>query len=277
MKLQRFIGKNTKSVLDEIRATLGEDALIVSNTKIGSKTEIIAAREEVPQPTQAQSSEINSSSAPMSFGNFMEHPQVIHSDQRDDDPWQFLKNIQTEIQQIKSTISELPIGQARQEPHLELQNSANTKQVNEEGCVNRRLNSQTGVHILWGERRSGKTSLIKEVLSSESTDVRTINLVRLPHLYSFCDPHLAEIAAEHNVNLTYVNSQRQDWDVIITNKEEQLTIVEADLSMISNYQDRNNPLWSIADEHYSLVTDDDQSQLIFELFKNFGVETLTRL
>ena len=43
MKLQRFVGKNTKSVLDEIRTTLGDEALIVSNTKVGSKTEIIAA------------------------------------------------------------------------------------------------------------------------------------------------------------------------------------------------------------------------------------------
>lgn len=46
MELQRFVGKDTKSVMDEIRTTLGDHALIVSNTRVGSKTEIIAAREE---------------------------------------------------------------------------------------------------------------------------------------------------------------------------------------------------------------------------------------
>ena len=42
MKLQRFVGKNTKTVLDEIRTMLGEEAMIVSNTKVGSRVEIIA-------------------------------------------------------------------------------------------------------------------------------------------------------------------------------------------------------------------------------------------
>ena len=93
MKLQRFIGKNSKTVMEEIRAVLGDEALIVSNTEVGTKTEIIAASEST--------AELNDD-APKSLDTRDERTQIDLSnastetliyDERSNDPWAQIKNI----------------------------------------------------------------------------------------------------------------------------------------------------------------------------------------
>ena len=48
MELKRLIAEDSKSALQRVRTTYGEDALIVSTNKIGSKTEVICAVDLMP-------------------------------------------------------------------------------------------------------------------------------------------------------------------------------------------------------------------------------------
>lgn len=48
MELKRLIAEDSKSALQSVRTTYGEDALIVSTNKIGSKTEVICAVDLMP-------------------------------------------------------------------------------------------------------------------------------------------------------------------------------------------------------------------------------------
>jgi hypothetical protein len=278
MKLQRFIGKNTKTVLDEIRATLGEDALIVSNTKIGSKTEIIAAREETPISHKNQRSDEYPPESPVRFGAILDESKVIHTNREEDDPWQFLKNIQNEIKEIKNTISDLPLLPAHESKQKEASEAPSSALGSRERKLTHKLNSEKGTHIIWGERMSGKSSLISDLLSAAAPENDVVALVRLPHLYSFCDPHLAEVASRHNLNLTYLNARQSDWRLSGgLSEEEGLTVVEGDLSMLSQFQERDHPLWRVKAHHYSIVKDKEQHELISELFKNLGIDNLTQI
>ena len=98
MKLQRFIGKNTKSVLDEIRTTLGEEALIVSNSKVGSKTEIIAACEVQMGTSEEETTAVNTeslravgrSNTDKSFSNFMTTQEKLKTQTEEVDPWAYI-------------------------------------------------------------------------------------------------------------------------------------------------------------------------------------------
>ena len=49
MELKRLIAEDSKSALQRVRTTYGEDALIVSTNKIGSKTEVICAVDLMPE------------------------------------------------------------------------------------------------------------------------------------------------------------------------------------------------------------------------------------
>ena len=43
MELKRFVAAHSKSAMEQVRANYGEDALIISTTKVGNKTEMICA------------------------------------------------------------------------------------------------------------------------------------------------------------------------------------------------------------------------------------------
>src|SRR5689334_3796993 len=58
MRIQRFIGKDMRSVLAQVREALGADAVILSSGRIGSDVEVTAAidmevQQAVAQATQA--------------------------------------------------------------------------------------------------------------------------------------------------------------------------------------------------------------------------------
>ena len=46
MELKRFIAENSREALQQVKENHGDDALIVSTTKVGKKTEVICAVEE---------------------------------------------------------------------------------------------------------------------------------------------------------------------------------------------------------------------------------------
>src|SRR6185503_667196 len=49
MRIQRFIGKDMRTVLAQVREALGEDAVILSSGKIGSDVEVTAAIDQEVQ------------------------------------------------------------------------------------------------------------------------------------------------------------------------------------------------------------------------------------
>ena len=46
MELKRFIAENSREALQQVKQKHGDDALIISTTKVGKKTEVICAIEE---------------------------------------------------------------------------------------------------------------------------------------------------------------------------------------------------------------------------------------
>ena len=56
MELKRFVAADTKSAMEQVRASCGEDALIISTSRIGNKTEMICAVEIAPEEAPEHSS-----------------------------------------------------------------------------------------------------------------------------------------------------------------------------------------------------------------------------
>lgn len=56
MELKRFVAADTKSAMEQVRASCGEDALIISTNRIGNKTEMICAVEIAAKETPEASS-----------------------------------------------------------------------------------------------------------------------------------------------------------------------------------------------------------------------------
>src|SRR5881628_1642762 len=53
MRIQRFIGKDMRSVLAQVREALGEDAVILSSGKVGTDVEVTAAIDQEVQQAVA--------------------------------------------------------------------------------------------------------------------------------------------------------------------------------------------------------------------------------
>ncbi|WP_447554902.1 flagellar biosynthesis protein FlhF [Vreelandella sp. EE22] len=67
MSVRRFVGANSRDVMRQVRATLGEDALIVANRRTESGVEILAMAEEasLDQLTPSESEPLSASPAPV--------------------------------------------------------------------------------------------------------------------------------------------------------------------------------------------------------------------
>ena len=274
MKLQRFVGKNTKSVLDEIRTTLGDEALIVSNTKVGSKTEIIAAcdssAEIIPgfNETQAGNEHEDASS------------KVIHSEGKIQpptdnlDPWAHIKNINEEIRVIKSSLNRLPslnaeIGDGP------ISKARFNHDVDTETNEHRMLDTETsqGCHVVWGDRESGKTSVIKQLLKMRKVNHADTYILSLPHKHGNSDSHLAAVAAKNSVNLIYINNFKSTKSFIDILGEDSLIFVEADLSLLPQIAAQEGTTWLQTSSSYLISEDQKQNELIAKLFLELNAPT----
>ena len=54
MKIKRIVAKDMRTALNEVKATLGADAVIMSNTKTADGIEIVAAVDSAPKNTQPE-------------------------------------------------------------------------------------------------------------------------------------------------------------------------------------------------------------------------------
>jgi len=274
VKLQRFVGNNTKSVLDEIRTTLGDEALIVSNTKVGSKTEIIAASEPKAGPESSQGDlqktiEQRPESRPLE-----EDSSRIKFDKTGMDPWTHIKSINEEIRAIKSSLDQLP-ALSSEISNLQTQTLQSKEIFTKKSDDCKLLDTQTsrGCHVIWGNRGTGKTSVIKQLLRLRQPAHEVTSLIRLPHDHSSSDSHLADIASKNSVNLFNINNFESIEHTISLLGSDCLIFVEADLSTIPQIAARNDAGWLKTSVNYLIDEDEKQTELLTKLFSELNAET----
>ena len=275
MKLQRFIGKNTKSVLDEIRTTLGEEALIVSNSKVGSKTEIIAACEsemgisegKTTAASTESTKEVEKSNTNKSFSNFMTTQEKLKTQTEEVDPWAYIHSINQEINYIKSSIEQLPkLGSETQKSsQIEIGSGVGTEEQMS-NSPRLKLEENIGCHIIWGHRESGKTTVIKQFLKEGKLTNEHLTILRLPHKHSNNDPHLSAIAEGHSANLIYINKLDQIGEMVELFVKDKLVLLEADLSLLPKLALAEEKTWLETSFHYLLNEDQEQTNLLLKLF-----------
>jgi len=283
MELQRFVGKDTKSVMDEIRTTLGDRALIVSNTRVGSKTEIIAAceaanAEENAHPGAAE----NSSGEESQQENFSVAmaDQIISSPRlSNDDPWEHIRQINKEISSIKSALQENPaIGHedAYRDGVRSTISVTNTRNETSEAFAI--LNgARKGCCTVWGERKSGKSFVIKELIKRRADNHEDTIILRLPHNANAEDSHLCQIAERFSLNVIFINDLSSIEPIVGALASEQLVLIEADLSMLASLALDTEVAWLQTSSNLIIDEDEEQTELISELFKQINAKVPERI
>ena len=276
MKLQRFVGKNTKTVLDEIRTMLGEEAMIVSNTKVGSRVEIIAACKAkssgYKKPNKEHRDSLATPRRKDSFASMMASQQDANSEIQEPDPWSYIKSINEEIRSIKTSLNQLP--PINPDASQKVTNSPDQKdkqEIKPEDALQLVSTTSRGCHIVWGERKSGKTCVITELLKKRAANHEETSILRLPHKHSNSDSHLSAIAAKYSVNLLLVNESESIETLLNLLGDKHLIFVEADLSMLARLATKNEASWLTKSAHYIIDEDEKQTELVTKLFQKFHI------
>ena len=277
MKLQRFVGKNTKTVLDEIRTMLGEEAMIVSNTKVGSRVEIIAACEAKSSSYEKLSKEhLDSPSTPRredSFASMMASQQDVNSEIQEPDPWSYIKSINEEIRSIKTSLNQLPpLNPDASQKGTNSPVQKDEREIKPKNALQLVSKTSQGCHIVWGERKSGKTCVITELLKKRAADHEETSILRLPHKHSNGDSHLSAIAAKYSVNLLLVNELESIENLLALLGDKHLIFVEADLSMLARLATEKEASWLTKSAHYIIDEDEKQTELVTKLFQKLHIE-----
>ena len=277
MKLQRFVGKNTKTVLDEIRTMLGEEAMIVSNTKVGSRVEIIAACKAKSSGYEKPGKEHRDLPATPrrkdSFASMMASQQDVNSEVQEPDPWSYIKSINEEIRSIKTSLNQLPpLYPDASQTATSSPDQKDKREIKPEDTLQLISTTSQGCHIVWGERKSGKTCVITELLKKRATNHEETSILRLPHKHSNSDSHLSAIAAKYSVNLLLVNEAERIENLLNLLGDKHLIFVEADLSMLAKLATKNEAAWLTKSAHYIIDEDEKQTELVTKLFQKFHIE-----
>ena len=278
MKLQRFVGKNTKTVLDEIRTMLGEEAMIVSNTKVGSRVEIIAACKAKSSGYEKPSKEHRDLPATPrrndNFASMMASQQDVNSEIQEPDPWSYIKSINEEIRSIKTSLNQLPpLHPDGSQTASSSPDQKDKREIKPEDALQLISATSQGCHIVWGERKSGKTCVITKLLKKRATNHEETSILRLPHKHSNSDSHLSAIAAKYSVNLLLVNESGRIENLLNLLGDKHLIFVEADLSMLAKLATKNEAAWLTKSAHYIIDEDEKQTELVTKLFQKFHIET----
>ena len=186
MELKRLIAEDSKSALQNVRTTYGEDALIVSTNKIGTKTEVICAvdlqpdnepfEEDLATTVPAVTSKVDNAPFSASLSN------VIDKKATASDPE--LANLVATIQQELLDLRESVAAHVDANPH-----ELNAQSANDNGTTlcERALRQQygslrtkpmieqrswDGAQLFFGRPGVGKTACIENLLAADtqSTD-----------------------------------------------------------------------------------------------------------
>ena len=202
MELKRFIAENSRDALQQVKENHGDDALIISTTKVGKKTEVICAVEESldgekakRKETKAATSSDASSEKPvvkttealreeLSSIEFSEQLGRIVSKSESKKPSktpdinELMKTIQADLSELRNkmenqTNTVTPINKARsalntfgkREKFLEKQDQL-ADSISK--LLEKQISSQRhwkGVNVFYGMPGSGKTRTIESIIS----------------------------------------------------------------------------------------------------------------
>ncbi len=276
MKLQRFVGKNSKTVMEEIRAVLGDEALIVSNSEVGTKTEIIAASDTTVELNDDApiSLDTREERTQIGFGN--ESTETLIYDERSNDPWAQIKNINNEILAIKSSLKQIPKNMPSGDTALkDFSLSPKDADVRHDQTDPLEVidSLRSGCHVVWGARLSGKTILIREIIRRRASEHLDTWILRLPHKDSNHDAHLAAVAAKGSANLIFVNHLEGLEETLEEFISDRLVLIEADLSLLPKLADTNHISWLAGTKHYLIDEDQKQTELVSQLLLKFKADT----
>jgi len=276
MELQRFVGKDTKSVMDKIRSTLGDRALIVSNTRVGSKTEIIAACDNTNMEARAHLDAGENFSEEESkqekFSEAMANENISSPQLPNDDPWEHIRKINKEISSIKSALQE---------------NSANGYQEADAHSIHSRISvpkvkaeisdalgildaASAGAFIVWGEKKSGKSFIIKELIKRRAENHKDTIILRLPHSANADDSHLCQIAERFSLNVSFINDLGSIESIFRALAKDRLVLIEADLALLGDLTLDNELAWLQASSNFIIDEDESQTELVSELFEQIN-------
>ena len=276
MKLQRFVGKNSKTVMEEIRAVLGDEALIVSNTEVGAKTEIIAASEATVKLDEDALKSLDTRDEHTQIGLANESTEALVYDERSNDPWAQIKNINNEILAIKSSLKQIPKTRPSGDtaPKGFSLSSEDSDVWHDQSDPLEVIDSlRSGCHVVWGARLSGKTILIREIIRRRASEHLDTWILRLPHKDSSHDAHLAAVAAKGSANLIFVNHLEGLEETLEEFISDRLVLVEADLSLLPKLADTNHISWLAGTKHYLIDEDQKQTELVSQLLLKFKADT----
>jgi len=250
MELKRLIAEDSKSALQSVRTTYGEDALIVSTNKIGSKTEVICAVDLLPDnepfvddtnrgEAKAEAPVVALETHDKGNGPFSASlNSVIDAKPIASDPG--LANLVANIQQELLELRESVVAHVATNPHeLNPQENNDTGATLNERSLRQQygslralpLNEQKtwqGSHVFVGRPGSGKTSCIENLLRTHAA--APFALIALSSLQSDPDSatehwlKLAKISQKYSVPCVHAQNYDQ-LERLISQLEEQHTIL----------------------------------------------------
>ena len=161
MELKRYLEKDSKTALEKIRSLHGDDALIVSTEKVGNKTEIIVGVEELKTADVKASSEINDRLSGTLSNESVDVRVTSRGTQKD--PWQFVDQLNNEINQIKEQIATFSRPEQKSsEPDLVRIDQAVRENGHNLGQIQTSFN-HSGACMVLGLPGSGKSTMIEKI------------------------------------------------------------------------------------------------------------------
>ena len=216
MELKRFIAENSREALQQVKENHGDDALIISTTKVGKKTEVICAVDESLDGEKAPGTKTNATTPPnassetsvakntealrdeLSSIEFSEQLGRIVSRSESKKPSktpdinELMKTIQADLSDLRNKMENqantvTPINKARsalnsfgkREKFLEKQDQladSISKLLEKQICSQRHWK---GINVFYGMPGSGKTRTIESIISGirDQEDLSDCNLI----------------------------------------------------------------------------------------------------
>lgn len=212
MELMRYLEKDSKTALEKIRKLHGDDALIVSTEKVGTKTEVIVGVEKPMTNSKSQSNLDQVTITDESF-NDKKH-QNTEKSTSNRDPWQFVRELNKEIALIKEEIasfksadeSKAPIDMAALETSIK-------KQGHNLGVIESSMVSWIGPYLVLGVPGSGKSTIVEKIYAELSKNTE-MNLLK-----AFFQPSgtTSALAKPSSMTTLHLTSKSQFRGLMTTN------------------------------------------------------------
>ena len=128
-----------------------------------------------------------------------------------------------------------------------------------------------------GERKSGKSLLIKELIKRRASNHEKTIILRLPHTTSSDDSHLCAIAERFSVDVIFINQVESIESMIALLDSDHLILIEADLSKLNSLALDTTTSWLEKSFNFIIDENEKQTDLISELFQQINAKIPARI